>query len=54
MILGNAATTLVAKRAAALIILCVFIFMQGRSFSGRAQAGLYGLFGAMPFVFLVV
>lgn len=39
---------------AALGVLCVFIFTRGRSFSSNAQAGLYVLFGALPFVFLVL
>ncbi len=39
---------------AALGILCVFIFTRGRSFSLRAQAGLYGLFGLFPFAFLFI
>ena len=37
---------------AALGVLCVFLFTRGRSVSLRAQAGLYVLFGAVPFVSL--
>ncbi|MCF8516902.1 MAG: hypothetical protein K9G72_21455 [Rhodobacteraceae bacterium] len=39
---------------AALGVLCVFVFTRGRSFSPVAQLGLYGLFGVLPFAFLVV
>ena len=39
---------------AALGVRCVFIFTRGRSFSIGAPAGLYGLFGVIPFVFLIV
>lgn len=39
---------------AAIGIFCVFIFTRNRSFSPRAQAGLYGLFGIAPFVFLII
>jgi hypothetical protein len=39
---------------AALGVLCVFIFTRRRSFSSGALVGLYGLFGALPFAFLVI
>lgn len=39
---------------AALGVLCVFVFTRGRSFSPGALAGLFGLFGAVPFVFLFI
>lgn len=39
---------------AALGVLCVFIFTRRRSFSAGAQAGLYALFGVVPFAFLFV
>ncbi|MGB3471001.1 MAG: hypothetical protein WBA51_09295 [Erythrobacter sp.] len=39
---------------AALGVLCVFVFTRSRSFSRRALAGLYVLFGAVPFVFLFI
>ena len=39
---------------ASLGVLCVFVFTRGRSFSPGALAGLYGLFGAVPFVFLFI
>lgn len=39
---------------AALGIVCVFVFTRGRSLSLRARAGLYVLFGAVPFVFLFI
>ena len=39
---------------AALGVLCVFVFTRGRSFSLGARAGRYGLFGVIPFVFLIV
>lgn len=39
---------------AALGILCVFIFTRKRSFSKGALAGLYGLFGLLPFAFLFI
>lgn len=39
---------------AALGVLCVFVFTRSRSFSPRALAGLYVLFGAVPFVFLFI
>lgn len=39
---------------AALGVGCVYAFTRGRSFSRGALAGLYGLFGLLPFAFLVV
>jgi hypothetical protein len=39
---------------AALGVLCVHVFTRGRSFSTGARLGLYGLFGVLPFVFLVI
>lgn len=39
---------------AALGVLCVFVFTRGRSFSPGALVGLYALFGALPFAFLVI
>jgi hypothetical protein len=39
---------------AALGVLCVFVFTRGRSFSPGAWLGLYGLFGVLPFAFLVI
>ncbi|MEO1642700.1 MAG: hypothetical protein AAFR74_05140 [Pseudomonadota bacterium] len=39
---------------AVLGVLCVFIFTRGRAFSLEVQAGLYSLFGVLPFVFLVI
>ncbi|SLN26124.1 hypothetical protein ROJ8625_01042 [Roseivivax jejudonensis] len=39
---------------AALGVLCVFVFIRGRSFSPGARLGLYGLFGVFPFTFLVI
>ena len=39
---------------AALGVLCVFLFTRGRAFSPGALAGLYILFGALPFAFLVI
>jgi hypothetical protein len=39
---------------AALGIFCVFIFTRGQSFSLGATAGLYALFGVLPFAFLFV
>jgi len=39
---------------AALGIACVYVFARGRSVSAMTLAGLYGLFGVMPFVFLVI
>jgi hypothetical protein len=39
---------------AVLGLLCVFLFTRQRSFSTSTQAGLYGLFGVFPFIFLFV
>ncbi|MCB5199925.1 hypothetical protein LGQ03_11815 [Loktanella sp. TSTF-M6] len=39
---------------AALGVLCVFLFTRGKSYSPSAQIGLYGLFGVLPFAFLVI
>ncbi len=39
---------------AALGVVCVFVFTRGRSFSPGALAGLYALFGALPFAFLLI
>ena len=39
---------------AALGVLCVLVFIRGRSFSTGARLGLYGLFGVLPFAFLVI
>lgn len=37
---------------AALGVACVYTFTRGKSFSPARLAGLYGLFGVLPFVFL--
>jgi hypothetical protein len=39
---------------ATLGVLCVHVFTRRRSFSTGARLGLYGLFGVLPFVFLVI
>ncbi len=39
---------------AALGVLCVHLFTRRRSFSPGARAGLYVLFGVVPFAFLVI
>jgi hypothetical protein len=39
---------------ATLGVLCVFAFTHSRSFSPAALAGLYGLFGVLPLVFLAI
>lgn len=39
---------------AALGVLCVFVFIRGKTFTLGALAGLFSLFGVFPFVFLVV
>lgn len=39
---------------AALGVICVYVFIRGRSFSRGALAGLYGLFGVLPFAFLFI
>jgi len=39
---------------AALGVLCLLVFTRGRSFSPGARLGLCGLFGILPFAFLVI
>jgi hypothetical protein len=39
---------------AALGVLCVILFTRRKSVSPGAQTGLYGLFGILPFAFLVI
>lgn len=39
---------------AALGVVCVFVFTRGCAVSPGALAGLYGLFGPVPFAFLVI
>ena len=39
---------------AVLGVFCVLVFTRGRSLPLVAQAGLYALFGALPFAFLVI
>ncbi|MGS4948063.1 hypothetical protein ACVDG3_21560 [Meridianimarinicoccus sp. RP-17] len=39
---------------ATLGVLCVLVFTRGQSFSPGARLGLYGLFGVLPFAFLVI
>ncbi|HIG23795.1 MAG TPA: hypothetical protein EYG02_11215 [Henriciella marina] len=39
---------------AALGVICVFVFTRGRDMSPGMLAGLYGLFGVLPFGFLLI